>query len=274
MLAVEYQLLALMTINLTVFESEVEAAKHLFAESTSTLQQYGVEFAVVGGWSPFLFHSSKYGHPGTFDVDVLLHERSLDDGSFDKASEALLTNGYLRAPKNVYQAHRVLNVANENLVFHIDFLNERDPGNAIELVGGKGRLKSIYTEAMRAVFKYENYRFHPSYSGIRFPSPETFIVTKAAAAVVKKRNRDAFDIFVTVQDQEADVLREHWSDLCNRDGLFSNANEELYKAVHQGDAVEKILAVLQDMQTAGLLKVQLPSEDEIASAFAFLIKPS
>ncbi len=213
-----------MAINLTNFTSEIEAAKHLLGESTSTLLQHCVEFAVVGGWSPFLFHSSKYGHPGTFDVDILLHERSLDDGSFDKASEALLTNGYLRAPKNVYQAHRVLNVANEELVFHIDFLNERDPGNAIELVGVKGRMKSIYTEAMRAVFKYEGYRFHHAYSGIRFPSPETFIVTKAAAAVVKKRKRDAFDIFVTVQDQVAVELKRRWNDLCNCDGLFSDAN--------------------------------------------------
>jgi hypothetical protein len=260
-----------MTKNPTTFPTEIEAAKHLLAESTRTLQKHGVEFAVVGGWSPLLFHSSKYGHPGTFDVDVLLHEKSLDDGSFDKASDELLTNGYLRAPKNVFQAHRVLNVANEDLVFHIDFLNEREPGNAIELVGGKGRMKSIYTEAMRAVFAYKDYRFHPSYSRIRFPSPETFIVTKAAAAVVKKRKRDAFDIFVTIQDQDADALRKRWSDLCNRDGLFSNANDALYEAVHNGDAIEKISAVLQDMQTAGLLKVPLPREYEIVSAFAFLI---
>ncbi len=252
------------------FKTEIEAAKHLLAESTTFLRNHGVEFAIVGGWSPFLFHSSKYGHPGTFDVDVLLHEKSLDDGSFDNASETMLSAGYLRAPKNIYQAHRVLTVAGEDLVFHVDFLNERDPGNAIELVGGKGRMKSIYTEAMKAVFAYEDYRFHPMFAGVRFPSVETFVVTKAAAAVVKKRKRDAFDIFVTIQDQSADVLKKNWSQLCARDGLFWNANEALYEAVHDGDAVEKISTVLMEMQAAGLLRVDLPDRDEITTAFSFL----
>ena len=255
----------------TAFATEIEAAQYLLAESTETLCKHGVEFAVVGGWSPYLFHSSKYGHPGTFDVDVLLHEKSLDDGTFDTASESLLQDGYLRAPKNIYQAHRILNVDGEDLVFHVDFLNEREPGNAIELVGGTGRMKSIYTEAMKAVFVYGQYRTHLVYPGVRFPSPETFIVTKAAAAVVKKRKRDAFDIFVTVKDQDPGALKQTWQHLCNRDGLFSNANEALYGALHDGDAIEKIIAVLQDLRAAAQFMRAIPNEEEILSAFAFLI---
>jgi len=139
------------------FQTEIEAAKYLLKNSTAELLKHGVEFVVVGGWSPYLFHSNQYGHPGTFDVDVLLHSNSLDNGSFDNASDSLLENGYLRAPKNVFQAHQVLHVSGEELVFHIDFLSERDPENALDMVGGTGRMKSIYTESMKAVFKYENY---------------------------------------------------------------------------------------------------------------------
>jgi hypothetical protein len=80
------------------FASEIEAARYLLQESTVELLQHGVNFVVVGGWSPFLFHSARYGHPGTFDVDILLHPASLDDGTFDRASESLLRSGYLRAP--------------------------------------------------------------------------------------------------------------------------------------------------------------------------------
>jgi hypothetical protein len=253
-----------------VFANELEASKYLLQESTSTLLRYGVDFAVVGGWSAFLFHSGRYGHPGTFDVDILLHSDSLDNGTFDKATESLLESGYLRAPKNVFQAHRILQVGQEDLVFHVDFLNEREPENALELVDGTGRMKSMYTEAMKAVFKYAGYRSHESYPGVRFPSPETFIVTKAAAAVVKKRTRDAFDIFVTVQDQSASSFERKWRDLSNKDGLFSNASEALRKAVEYGDAVKKIQAVLIDMQTAKLLSIAMPSEDEIRVAFNFL----
>lgn len=252
------------------FHSEIEAAKYLLQESTAELLRHGVNFAVVGGWSPFLFHSARYGHPGTFDVDILLHPDSLDDGTFDQASESLLKGGYLRAPKNMYQAHRVLQVAGEDLVYHIDFLNERDPGNALELVGGTGRMKSIYTEAMKAVFRYEGYRSHKDCPGVRFPSPETFVVTKAAAAVVKKRKRDAFDIFVTVQDQDSGLFKEKWQALSERDGLFSDATEALREAVQEGDAVEKIKSVLGDMQNGKLLTVAMPSNNEIRSAFSFL----
>lgn len=259
-----------MTNETLVFATELDAAKHLLSESTNALNNHNVDFAVVGGWSAFLFHSAKYGHPGTFDVDILLAESSLDDGSFDGASAALLDGGYLRAPKNVYQAHRILNVSGEDLVFHVDFLNEHEPGNALELVGGMGRMKSIYTPAMRAVFKYERYRMHPDFPRVRFPSAETFIVTKAAAAKVKKRKRDAFDIFITVQDQNPEFLKKSWRDLCGSDGLFSDADEALREAVTQGNAVEKIQAVLNDMQSAGLLTVKMPSEGEIIDAFKFL----
>lgn len=253
-----------------VFQDEIEAAKYLLKDSTSDLLNHNVDFVVVGGWSPFLFHRKKYGHPGTFDVDILLHSDSLENGTFDKASESLLSKGYLRAPKNIFQAHRVLQVTGEELVFHIDFLNEQDPGNALELVGGTGRMKSIYTESMKAVFKYNNYRSHNDYLGVRFPSPETFVVTKAAAAIVKKRKRDAFDIFVTVSDQDPNSFKKIWKNLCDGDGLFSDANDALRDSVENGDAIEKVQAVLKDMQVEKLLTVAMPSESEITNTFSFL----
>jgi hypothetical protein len=92
-------------------------------------------------------------------------------------------------------------------VFHVDFLNERNPGEELDLVGEGGKLMSIYTLAMEAVFKYGGYRTHPTVSGSRFPSVETFIATKAIAATVRKRLRDAFDIFVRVADQEPSSFR-------------------------------------------------------------------
>jgi hypothetical protein len=146
--------------------------------------KHRVDFVVVGGWPAYLFHAGRYGHPGTFDVDILLDSASLEDGTFDAASNELLERGYLRAPKNEFQAHRILNVADEDLVFHVDFLNERQPADSLELIGGTGKLRSIYTPAMRAVFSYEGFRTIPTLPGVRFPSPETYIVTKAAAACI------------------------------------------------------------------------------------------
>lgn len=259
-----------MTTAPLTFMHELDAAKFLLAECTHHLDRHGVNYVIVGGWSAYLFHSSKFGHPGTFDVDVLLHADSLDDGSFDRAAEALLSSGYLRAPKNIFQAHRVLRIRNEEMVFHVDFLNERDPGNTLEIVDGSGRMKSIYTKAMSAVFFDGNYRSHLDFPNIRFPSPETFIVTKAAATLVMKRQRDAFDVFVTAYDQDLEAFRKLWLERCGSDNLFSDANDALKKALEEGRAVQKIQGVINQLRDSGHTTVAVPSEAEIRGTFRFL----
>jgi hypothetical protein len=207
------------------------------------------------------------GH-GCYDVDVLLNAKSLDDGTFDAAGEKLLGIGYLRAVKNKFQAHRIIRVAGEDLIFHADFLNERNLEGELNLVGGNGMIQSIYTPAMRAVFKFEGYRYHPGAVGARFPSVETFIVTKAMATTVRKRIRDAFDIFVTVADQEPAILKLRWSELM-ADGLFRDANKALWDSVHTGDALEKIWAILDNLSPP-----LRPTEDQVRSMFDFLVEPA
>jgi hypothetical protein len=250
------------------YPTEIKAAFALLQDAAKVLLDSGVDFVIVGGWVPFLFHAERFGHPGTYDVDVLLHPCSLDDHTFEAATEQLICDGYLRAAKNEFQAHRILRVAGKELVFHVDFLNERNPENELQLVEGSGMFRSIFTPVMQAVFKYGGYRTHPRTGCIRFPSVETFIATKAIAASVKKRRRDAFDVFVTVADQEHASFQSRWRDLVRAEPLFEKANAELWKAVHDGDAVEKIFSVLKDLSPQ-----PLPSKDQIFSAFDFLQKP-
>jgi hypothetical protein len=221
---------------------------------------------ILGGWVPVLFHSERFGHPGTYDVDILLNSRSLDDGTFDAAAERLLNDGFLRAVKNKFQAHRILRVAGERLVFHVDFLNERNPGEEIDLVGGKGRLQSIYTPAMEAVFRYAEYRTSPKVVGLRFPSVETFIATKAAAAAVKKRRRDAFDVFVTAADQAPSSFQTRWRALVESDGLFRDANDALWNAVNRDNAVKKVELILSELSPPRSV-----SRSEIIAKFDFLV---
>jgi hypothetical protein len=253
----------------TAFSDELSAARFVLREAAEALTASGVQFVVIGGWAPYLLHRDRFGHPGTFDVDVLLDSASLDDGSFDRATEHLLGNSYLRAAKNNFQAHRILRIGNEDLVFHVDFLNERHPGNTVELIGGKGRLHSIYTPAMAAVFRYQNYRFAPDsdLAEIRLPSVETFIASKAAAAIATKRTRDAFDVFVTVLDQDGPTLAARWRSLVANDGLFRDANDALWSAVYDRDAVEKIAAVVTKLNRPA------PSREDVLAAFSFLVAP-
>jgi hypothetical protein len=250
------------------YSTDTVASFALLQEVTGALLECDVDFVVVGGWVPVLFHAQRFGHPGTYDVDVLLNAKSLDDGTFERAAEQLLDMGYLRAVKNKFQAHRIIRVSGEDLVFHVDFLNERNLEDELNLVGGEGILRSIYTPAMKAVFQYEGYRTHRTLPRVRFPSVETFIVTKAIATTVRKRFRDAFDIFVTVADQEPSDLKLRWSQL-QADGLFRDANEALWTSVHAGDALAKIKAVLDELSP-----LSRRSEDQIRPIFDFLVKPA
>ena len=93
---------------------------------------------------------------------------------------------------------------------------------------------------MKAVFKYNRFRTHTNLKDIRFPSVETFIASKAEPALVKKRTRDAFDIFVSAADQPSE-FHTQWEALVYRDGLFRDANDSLWEAIHKKDGVEKNL---------------------------------
>lgn len=254
------------------FTDEQSAAAFILRESTKILKEHGVAFIIVGGWVSYLFNRHLFGHPGTYDVDVLLDSSSLDNGSFSAASETMLSRGYMRAAKNQFQVHRALRINNEPILFHVDFLNERDPGDTLEMQTGSGRIKSIYTPAMRVVFEYPNHRrlMSGEFTDIDFPSEETFIASKAAATLFKKRQRDAFDVYVTLLGSNSlNALCERWQHLVSFDGFFRDANDSLWKAVYRGDAIAKIVTVLESLEAP-----RMPSTLEILETFdLFLEQP-
>ena len=91
----------------TEYASEQEAARALLQDVCQKLLEGRVEFAVVGGWVPFLLSSTtELKHPGTYDADILIHEASLSDGAYRASVERLLKEGYLRPAKNEFQAFR------------------------------------------------------------------------------------------------------------------------------------------------------------------------
>jgi hypothetical protein len=77
-----------------------------------------------GGWIPYLFYLSNYPHPGSFDVDLLLDDKTTKD-QMEKAVEIFKTHGYHFAAKNKFQLHKLLNVAGEEIIFHVDFLHRK-----------------------------------------------------------------------------------------------------------------------------------------------------
>lgn len=50
----------------------------LLYDTTKLLNELGVKYIIIGGWTPFLLNSKPILHPGTKDVDVLF------DGAYEK----------------------------------------------------------------------------------------------------------------------------------------------------------------------------------------------
>lgn len=108
-----------------IYQTEQDAAKGLLGEAVKIMFQSGIDFVVVGGWIPYLFYTSIYPHPGSFDVDLLLNDETTTQKQMEEAVTRFINHGYLFSAKNKFQLHRILNVAGTNILFHVDFLHRK-----------------------------------------------------------------------------------------------------------------------------------------------------
>lgn len=240
-------------LNEQTYTSQIHAARALLFESTATLQEHGVDFVIVGGWIPYLFNSRIFGHPGTFDVDVLLSDKSKMDGSFESAIQELLGSGYMLAAKNRFQVHRVFKVGKEEqqTLFHVDFLHsDHKDAERLDPVSMIGPVGSIHTEIMHLVYKcglFESRQVKldlPDQEtlelSIPFATEPAFLASKARSVQVRKRVRDPFDIFVTIKDSlDGGRLRDDCRRLISVRKDFQNAMEDLRTAFSQDDVVDR-----------------------------------
>ena len=194
-----------------MFANEQGAARALLAESTAILSAQGVDFVVLGGWIPFLFNKGSWGHPGTFDVDILLNDNT-SRISVNAAADALCHAGYLRAPKNTFQFHRLLTVRKVPMVFHVDFLHRRYAAEAEDIILQWGHMTSIAGPGTDVIFKHSERSMRsvtaPSMDNaesafqisIPFASEVGFLAAKGRSAGTAKRTRDAYDIFLVIKE--------------------------------------------------------------------------
>lgn len=189
------------------YADESGAATGLLLDVVKRLTESNVDFVVVGGWIPYLFNSHPITHPGTFDVDILLNEATSRE-VFEAAASKLLKSGYLRAPKNSFQLHRILKVLGEDLVYHADFLHRKYADDSDGLLMHWGKFQSIASPGMDIIFT-EHERQTREVNAIDFGGQAAsfdvpfcteagFIGAKGRSAMTEKRTRDAFDVFLVV----------------------------------------------------------------------------
>jgi hypothetical protein len=239
---------------LGAFSNEQDAARALLGEAADVLSQQGVDFVVLGGWIPYLFNRGGYSHPGTFDVDVLLNENTSRE-SENAAADALCRIGYLRAPKNAFQFHRLLTVGSSPMVYHVDFLQRRYAAEAEDIILHWGHMTSIAGPGTDVIFTHSEWAMRtvtvPSVhngaqaSQVSIPcaSELGFLSAKGRSATTAKRARDAYDIFLVIKESEDyDHLVNRGAKLLS-DGVFRISMQQIEQGFGSGALLENAVPV-------------------------------
>jgi hypothetical protein len=242
---------------------DVDAAVHgLLGETVRILSALKQPFIVIGGWSPVLLASGQIRHPGTRDVDVLFNGGN-GRLELELVFRTFLDNGYLTSAKHPFQVIRILRVQDVPMAFNVDFLHPaagNDGGPVDEMfvdqldigvpisqfVNDTYLMKSIVTPDIRFVFEDSRWVDAPFRCTLpdgtdgsgRVPVIDELglIVSKAKTVENPKRERDAFDIALSIaQARDGAELRRLARDMEERrNGTFTLLGH-IWRAVHNDE---------------------------------------
>lgn len=237
------------------FQSEQAAAKAMLLEVTQLLNKRTIDYAVVGGWVPFLFNSFPISHPGTFDVDIVLNTSMNKDDVIAALDWMIGQSGYMRAPKNAFQIYRAIPVLGETMIFHVDFLHRKYADDSGDLTRTWGRYQSITAPGTDVIFTHKQTQSHrvtalgmdgKEVSGdITFASEPAFLSSKGRSVGLGKRERDGFDIYLVIkQSQDLAKLKRTATGLMEN-GVFCASMLRMYKEFRiDGHAVQMAVKFL------------------------------
>jgi len=180
-----------------------------------------VDYVIVGGWSPYFLNNGRLEHPGSRDVDILFREAE-EPMRLREVVRQFLANGFFLSAKHSFQVLKTLNVCGELFVFNVDLLHPReskvDPDLFIdhlelpiplrEYMDDRFFVKSIAIPQSRFIFDGHCVQYGYPFtlpSGVRLDiefslmTEVGLIVTKSGSVNNEKRPRDAFDIFLAVE---------------------------------------------------------------------------
>ena len=228
------------------FANEQDAAHAMLLEVTSLFNRQTIDYAVIGGWVPYLFNNAPLPHPGTFDVDIVLNNALRKDAVVATLDELVSSSGYIRAPKNAFQIYRILHVVDEQMIFHVDFLHRKYADDTDNLIMQWGRYETIQTPGTDTLFLNKEVR-HQTLNGpfpngasssvrIPFATEAGFLACKGRSVGFGKRTRDAYDVFLILdQSQDRDALIHRCKELLN-EPVFRKSMERLAEQFHEGVA--------------------------------------
>ena len=265
------------------YPSMLDAAQGLLSEVCQIVSTTGLNFAIIGGWSPFLLNSNPIQHPGTRDVDILF-EQGVKRLELKNVIQKFLASQYLPSAKHEFQLLRVLNVCENSVVFNVDILHPSE-GNStpemfvdhLELPIPSSRFRDDHFLSRSIVLPHSQFLFDghtTSYelistlpSGVdvitKVPlmSEVGTIVTKSQSAMNKKRRRDAFDIYLAVaQARDRRALIQNVFKLKDTNRPVFNTLYSIKDCVQEGRFAENTMMYLPQDQSGSWLEQRLRSD--------------
>jgi hypothetical protein len=217
---------------------DLESARlALLGESCEIANAVGLEYAVCGGWSPYLRNSSPVRHPGTKDVDLLFSDGVKVDG-LHEVFQAFRDRDFLPSSKHEFQLIRIYDVGQTRLAFNVDLLHPTEGKvhgdmfvdhcelpvledcKAITSLFMEKSIAAPYSTFVFAGFKDSHSvncpRLDGTFSRIRIPLIDEvgILVTKSESCRSPKRPRDLLDIYLAIsQPSNRELFLERLSRL-------------------------------------------------------------
>ncbi|HEY9000470.1 MAG TPA: hypothetical protein VIM89_03905 [Mucilaginibacter sp.] len=190
----------------------IDGAKQLLIESIEMIDSAANDVIIVGGWGPYIRHQDI--HPGTKDVD-LLFPTFYSKEDIAKILEKFLENGFFLSAKHDFQLCRCYKIGNRSYIYNVDLLhpvfgkiNKVDFVEIMDLdISVDGiKVKKIntiniqYGDVMYDQKLYEECEFQGKKFNVLDASG--IIISKIDSCNNRKRERDIFDIYLSLQEKD------------------------------------------------------------------------
>jgi len=243
---------------MTNYESLLQGARGLLGDCCRVLEGIDLEYAIVGGWSPYLLNSTTFKHPGTHDVDLLFKDGE-KEGALEGVIEKFLNNGFVLSAKHNFQLLKILEVAGKKFVYNVDLLHSSDnnrmenmfvdhlnlPVPLDENCSQRYKAKSIIAPHSAVIFaerlhevKEETFILPDNGKEVKLKfsliDEAGLIVTKTSSVKQVKRTRDSFDIYVAIkQARNYDSLVKKFQEIKKKNGDLFNTLYGIREALKQ-----------------------------------------
>lgn len=250
---------------MTNYNTLLAGAKGLLGDCVKILSKIGVEYAVVGGWSPLILNSGEIKHPGTHDVDLLFSDGK-KESELKEIFNLFLSNGYKSSAKHNFQLLKVISVGGGDFVYNVDFLHSSDnqgkgdmfvdhlklPVPLNEYLDETYMQMSIKAPNSEILFKESLFEMideefllpNGNIEKVRFPliNEAGLIITKTDSVKQVKRKRDSFDIYLAIkQARNYSHLVDIFKNLKQKDTELFNSLYGIREALNRHGMIWNIL---------------------------------